>query len=185
VPDVIAYQREPLSLRYYPESWANRADDEICAFVQRQIDDQAGAPRPRFQLAITLAESGALIDNCGIRIKPGGPGEIRGHPLGPANAWEADIGYELAPAHWGRGYATEAARAIVAFGFRELGLHRISATCIADNEGSARVLKRAGLRLEGRLRENEHFRGRWWDTLVYAVLAHEWEAAPLRGERPA
>ncbi|MBX0328846.1 GNAT family N-acetyltransferase [Oscillochloris sp. ZM17-4] len=51
-----------------------------------------------------------------------------------------------------RGYATEAARAIVAFGFTELLLHRIWSWCIADNLGSARVLEKLGMRPEGRLR---------------------------------
>lgn len=86
------------------------------AFLKTQIDDQSEHPRRRFQLAITLAETGDLVGNCGIRRKPD-------------NDWEADIGYELAPAHWGNGYATEAARALVTHGFGEMGLHRISATC--------------------------------------------------------
>ena len=93
-----------------------------------------------------MLDSGRLIGNCGIRRKPD-------------NDWEADIGFELAPEYWGRGYATEAARAIVDFGFRELELHRISSWCIADNAASARVLERVGLRPEGRLRRNEYFRG--------------------------
>ena len=86
------------------------------------------------------------------------------------DALEADIGYELAPDQWGRGYATEAARAIVAFGFTELRLHRISAWCIAENTASAHVLEKIGMWLEGRLRENEYFKDRWWDTLLYAML---------------
>jgi RimJ/RimL family protein N-acetyltransferase len=123
------------------------------------IGYQQQAPRRKFQLAITL--DGQLVGNCGIRRKD-------------ANDWEADIGYELAPAHWGRGYATEAARAMVRIGFDDLHLHRVSAWCIADNVASARVLEKAGLRLEGRLRQNEFFQDRWWDTLLYAVLSDDW-----------
>ena len=121
-------------------------------------------PRRRFQLAIVLRDDGRLIGNCGIRRKPD-------------NEWEADIGYELSPRYWGRGYATEAARAMVDFGFRHLGLRRISSWCIADNVASARVLERLGFVQEGRLRRNEFFKGRWWDTLLYAVLAEEWRYA--------
>ena len=94
----------------------------------------------------------------------------------PGNDWEADIGYELAPEYWVRGYATEAALAMVTFGFRELELHRISSWCIADNTASARVLERVGLRPEGRLRENEYFKGRWWDTLLFGLLESDWRA---------
>ena len=149
-PDVLAYQRDPRYLRFYP--WDDRTEAEVRSFVQMFLDQQADRPRREFQLAITLSESGRLIGNCGLRLKP-------------ENDWEADIGYELAPEHWGRGYATEAALAIVDFGFRELRLHRVSSWFVADNTASAKVLERVGLRLEGRLRENEYFKGRWWDTL--------------------
>ena len=94
----------------------------------------------------------------------------------PDNDWEADIGYELDPRQWGKGYATEAAQALVDYGFKELGLFRLSSWCIADNTPSVRVLERLGFRQEGRLRRNEFFKGRWWDTLLYALLRDEWES---------
>ena len=160
-PAVLAYQRHPDYLRYY--AWTARSEDAVRAFVQQFVEEQAPRPRRRFQLAITLPGDGELIGSAGIRRKP-------------ENDWEADIGYELAPARWGLGYATEAARALVDHGFREMGLQRISSWCIADNAASARVLERLGLQLEGRLRENEHFKDRWWDTLLYGLLRDEWEA---------
>ena len=164
-PDVLAYQGDPRYLRFYP--WTDRTEAEARDFVQMFLDQQADHPRRKFQLAITLPDSGRLIGSCGIRRKPD-------------NNREADIGYELAPEHWGRGYATEAAMAMVDFGFRELELHRISSWCIADNAPSARVLERVGLRLEGRLRENDYFKGRWWDTLLYGLLEDEWNAVTSR-----
>jgi ribosomal-protein-alanine N-acetyltransferase len=157
---VHAYQNDPLYLRYY--AWTGRSEAEVRSFLERFIDHQSKRPRRKFQLAITLAETGDLIGNCGIRRKPD-------------NDWGADIGFELAPKHWGRGIATEAARAVVAHGFDEMGLHRISAECVADNIGSARVLEKAGLHLEGRLRENEYYKDRWWDTLLYGALVTEYE----------
>jgi RimJ/RimL family protein N-acetyltransferase len=66
---------------------------------------------------------------------------------------------------------------MVDFGFRELRLQRITSWCIADNVASARVLDRLGFKREGRLRRNEFFKGRWWDTLLYALLAEEWQPA--------
>ncbi len=138
--EVLAYQRDPRYLRFYP--WTDRSTDDVRAFVQMFLDQQAEEPRRKFQLAITLPEDGRLIGTCGIRRKPD-------------NDSEGDIGYELAPEFWGRGYATEAAAAMVAYGFSELGLHRISSWCIADNVASARVLEKVGLQLEGRLRESE------------------------------
>ena len=164
---VLDYQRDPLYLRYYP--WEDRNEADVKAFVDMFRGWQEEQPRRRFQLAIVRREDGGLIGNCGLRRKPG-------------NEWEADIGYELSPKHWGHGYATEAARAMVGFGFAELGLQRISSWCIADNVASARVLERLGFVREGRLRRNEYFKGRWWDTLLYALLAEEWrDAAQVAG----
>ena len=159
-PAVLAYQQDPRYLRFYP--WDARTKADAQAFVEMFLAQQREQPRRRFQLAIALPPDGRLIGNCGIRRKPD-------------NDREADIGYELAPECWGQGYATEAARAMVNFGFRELGLHRISSWCIADNTASARVLERLGFQQEGRLRQNEFFKGRRWDTLLYALLRQEWE----------
>ena len=159
---MLAYQRDPRYLRLYP--WTYHTEADVRDFVQEFVDQQTEQPRRKFQLAITLSEGGQVIGNCGIRRKPG-------------NDWEADVGFELAPEYWGRGFATEAALAIVSFGFRKLELHRISSWCIADNAASARVLENVGLRPAGRLRENEYFKGRCWDTLIYGLLETEWRAS--------
>jgi len=159
--DVLAYQRDPRYTRYYPDRWVNRSDDDVRAFVQGLIDSQQEEPRQIFQLAITLRESGELIGNCGVRRKP-------------TSEWEAEIGYELNPEYWGHGLATEAARALEDFGFRELRLHRLSARCIAENAASVNVLRKLGMQLEGRVREHEYFQGRWWDSLDWGLLDAEW-----------
>ncbi|GAB3429534.1 GNAT family protein [Flindersiella endophytica] len=65
----------------------------------------------------------------------------------------AEIGYDLARTHWGRGLAYEGMAAIVAFGFTELGLHRIETETIADNVRSVRLLERLGFQREGVRRE--------------------------------
>ena len=158
---VLAYQRDPRYLQYYV--WTNRDEEDVKAFLKPFIDQQDDKPRRKFQLAITLTETSELIGGCGIRRKPD-------------NDWEADIGYELAPEHWGNGHATQATRAMVAYGFQELKVHRVSSWCIADNTASVAVLERAGLKLEGRLREIDRFKGRWWDYLLYGLLEEEWRA---------
>ncbi len=157
---VLAYQSDLRYLRYYP--WTERTPKDVRGFVGAFVAQQQEQPRTKFQFAIVLKSDAQLIGNCGIRMESPG-------------ALAADVGYELAPQHWGCGYATEAACAIVQFGFTELGLHRIQSRCIADNVGSVRVLEKLGMRLEGRLRENEYFKQRWWDTLLFAILDSEWQ----------
>ncbi len=156
---VLAYQQNPLYLRYY--EWTERTPEAVRAFVQMFIDHQNQDPRIKFQFAVTLKSTGQLIGNCGVRRES-------------AEACEGDMGYELDPDHWGKGYATEAARAVVKFGFTQIGLHRLSAYCVADNIGSAHVLEKLGMRLEGHLREDRYYKNRWWDTLIYAILYAEW-----------
>lgn len=158
-PAVLAYQSDPRYLRYY--HWTGRTPAEVQAFVGMFLAQQQVEPRLKRQLAVTLKDTGELIGNCGLR-------------LDTADAIQGDMGYELNPNHWGHGYATEAARAMVNVGFATLGLHRIWSWCIADNVASARVLTKVGLQLEGRLRENEYFKGRYWDTLMFGLLAAEW-----------
>ena len=63
---------------------------------------------------------------------------------------------------------------MLAYGFEELGVHRIWAHCVAENVASARVMEKIGMRQEGYLRESEWMKDRWWDTLVYAILEYEW-----------
>lgn len=160
-PDVLAYQRKPAYLRYY--EWTDRTPEEVREFVGMFLGHQEQEPRIKFQLAVTLKSSGQLIGNCGIR-------------MASVDAREADIGYELDPDHWGQSYATEAATAMVHLGFTELKVHRIWSYCVADNVGSVRVLEKLGMRQEGHLRENQYYKGRWWDTLYFGILEHEWRA---------
>jgi RimJ/RimL family protein N-acetyltransferase len=88
--------------------------------------------------------------------------------------WQAELGYTLHRGWWRQGYASEAAEALLRFGFTELRLHRIFAECHPDNVGSARVMQRLGMRYEGCLREVEWTASGWWDMLHYAILDHEW-----------
>jgi RimJ/RimL family protein N-acetyltransferase len=156
---VLAYQSDPRYLRYY--EWESRSADEVRAFLGMLIGRQSEVPRTKFQLAIELKADGRMIGNCGARLPEAG-------------SRVADIGYELAPDEWGKGYATEAARAMRNYGFEVLGAHRVWATCVADNVGSAHVLEKLGLRLEGRLRDNAFYKGRWWDELIYGMVESEW-----------
>ena len=85
-----------------------------------------------------------------------------------------EVGFIVHPAYQGRGYATEAARALIDWGFRVFGLHRVIGTTEARNAASARVLERLGMRLEGHFVENEWVKGEWQSGLQYAILEREW-----------
>jgi RimJ/RimL family protein N-acetyltransferase len=92
---------------------------------------------------------------------------------------KAEIGWSLGVAHRGQGYVTEGARALMAYGFATLGLHRIYATTSNINTRSWRVMERLGMRREGHLREAELRDGEWIDVLIYGILDREWQAGAL------
>ena len=108
-----------------------------------------------------LAAEARLIGWCGLGISDDEPRE-------------AIVWYTLHPDAWNRGYTTEAARALVDFGFRTLGLHRVGADCDPANVASWRVLEKLGMRREGHLREKFWIKGEWVDSLIFAILDHEW-----------
>lgn len=85
-----------------------------------------------------------------------------------------EIGYVFDPSFAGRGYATEATRALLRLGFEQLGLHRIVGRIYSENTPSARVLERLGMRREAHFVSNEVLGGQWTDEIVYALLEDEW-----------
>ncbi|HXY51838.1 MAG TPA: GNAT family protein [Terriglobales bacterium] len=113
------------------------------------------------RFAITLLDGGRLCGGIGLHIEPA-----------PAER-NAELGYWLGVPYWGQGYATEAARAVARYGIEVLGVHRIYATHFAHNLASGRVLQKIGMRYEGRLRENVHKWGEFYDSLVYGMLASD------------
>jgi RimJ/RimL family protein N-acetyltransferase len=88
----------------------------------------------------------------------------------------AEIGYIFHPDVHGKGYATEASRAVLAIAFDHYGLHRVSAECDVRNPASYRVMEKLGMRREAHFVEHMWFKGEWSDSYVYAILDREWRA---------
>ncbi|HEY1960392.1 MAG TPA: GNAT family N-acetyltransferase [Polyangiaceae bacterium] len=87
-----------------------------------------------------------------------------------ASADRATLGYDVARAHWGKGVATEAVRAAVAWGHATLGLHRIEAVVMIGNERSTNVLRKAGFREEGLLRGYGRWKAAYHDLRMFSHL---------------
>lgn len=100
-------------------------------------------------------------------------GHIMFHPWYAPRTYE--IGWAFHPVYHGQGYASEAAQALLDYGFRTMDLHRVIATCQPENPASARVMEKIGMRREGFFRQCI-YRGadEWWDEWFYAILHHEW-----------
>lgn len=88
---------------------------------------------------------------------------------------EAQLGYTFDPAYAGHGYASEAAIAMVAYAFDQLGVRRITAGCFADNLASVRILEKIGMRREQHgIRDSWHAELGWIDGYTYGMLAEWW-----------
>jgi RimJ/RimL family protein N-acetyltransferase len=111
-----------------------------------------------FQYAIEL--DGRLIGDLGLNLHD--------------NLMQAELGFTLAPAEQGKGYATEAVRGLLDHLFGERQLHRVSAECDARNVASARLLERVGFRREGLRIANSWFKGEWTDDLLFGLLRADW-----------
>lgn len=153
------YASDPQVVHFLP--FGPSTEEDTKDFIQRVIASQQAKPRQNFEMAVTLKANRQLIGGCRISV------------TNPDNKG-GSIGYCLNGQFWGQGYATEAAKALLDLGFNQLGLHRIYALCDPENEASARVLERIGMRREGYLRENLWIKGKWCDTILYAILEHEW-----------
>lgn len=86
----------------------------------------------------------------------------------------AELGYWVAKHSWGRGYATEAARAVIEYGFRVLELHRIYAMHFSRNPASGRVMEKCGMVHEAHLREHNRKWGVFEDVDIWGVLSDDW-----------
>jgi len=94
----------------------------------------------------------------------------------------AELGYWIGLPYWNRGYATEAARMMLAFGFAYFGLHRIKSSYFGSNPASGRVMEKIGMRYEGRRREQLFKEGRGFEDVVeYGILSTDFAGTARRG----
>lgn len=107
-------------------------------------------------LAVTLRDSGEVIGAIGLTAA--------------ASHRKAELGYWLGVPYWGNGYATEAASALVAYGFETLGYHRILARHFEQNSASGRVMQKIGMRKEGELVDDVLKDGKFVTIVIYGMI---------------
>ena len=157
--------------RFKPEDWRAvhryMSDREVTEFLPE------GLMSPARARAFT-AKNAKTPHAIAVMEKAGGTlvGHMPFHPWFVPRTWE--IGWALAREHQGRGLATEAAAALLAYAFGPLQCHRVIATCQPENPASWRVAEKL------RMRREAHFKeallqpsGAWWDEYFYAILAEE------------
>ena len=154
VNEVLALRGNPETMKYIPRPLAKTEEDALAhiTMINEKIDANLGI-------------------NWGITIK-GNPkiiGIIGHYKIQPENH-RAEIGYMSLPETNGKGYITEAIKAVVEYGFEQLNLHSIEAVIDPENRASERVLQKNGFVKEAHILENELWEGKFWDTVIYSLL---------------
>ena len=147
-------------MRYHSSGpWKEIAQAE--QLIARDI--AAMAVGEHLRLALVLAGEEEIIGNCCLFHLD-------------AQSRRAEVGYDLHPDHWRRGYMNEALQALLGYGFRELDLNRIEADIHPDNLASANTLEKLGFVREGLLRERWIVEGEVSDSVIYGLLSRDWHA---------
>lgn len=156
---VHAYASDPVTTEhmfYSPWSW-----QEAAAYVENMLVSQQQVPRRLWELAVIERATSTLI------------GSI---DLTPEGEDSADLGYMLARTAWGKGYASEAAAALLDAGFARLGLRRVAAVCAVENAASIRVLVKAGLRHTETVQNYRRAKNRDFDVHRFEIRVDEWRS---------
>jgi len=117
------------------------------------------------RLAVRLKESSAFVGGVGLRL------ELDHH--------RAELGYWIGVPYWGNGYATEAARALLQYGFDELKLNRIYASHVPNNPASGKILLKLGMKPEGYLRGHILKWGEYQDLVLYGMVKEPHDGGEL------
>ncbi|QKG57232.1 GNAT family N-acetyltransferase [Hymenobacter sp. BRD128] len=129
-----------------------------------QLTQENYAQQTSYAFAIELLATGEFIGGIGLTIE--------------RRFDRAEAGYWLGQPYWGRGLASEALAAVLRFGFEQLGLNKIYATHIAENQASGRVMLKNGMVKEGELAQHTKRDGRYHDLWQYRLTQAEYVARP-------
>ena len=154
------YRSLPEVARY--QSWESFGPDEAARLIDDQAGREPGVSGTWFQLAIVEAATGLVVGDCGLHCRQEDPRQM-------------EVGITLAPAHQGRGYATEAVECLLGFVFGRLGKHRVAAVTDAENRPAASLFRRLGFRREAHFVEHVWFKGAWGSEFVFALLQRDWK----------
>ena len=159
--EVLSYYSLPEVQRYL--DWKARdASDSKIAFDAMRKQTRLTRPGEILTLAVVRKADGAVMGHVSLKWTD-------------ATAAQAEIRFAIGPAFRRNGYASEAVKAVVSYGFSQHKFHRIFARTAGGNEASAKLLKNLGMRLEAHYREHALFQGEWDEELHFAVLDREWQ----------
>jgi RimJ/RimL family protein N-acetyltransferase len=156
--------------------YAYRSREDVCRYLFDEPMSRvtcAEAVQTRVGQVALTAEGDKLVLAVERRAELGVIGEVSLIWRSEENR-QGELGYIFHPDAHGQGFASESSQALLRFGFKTVGLHRIYARCDARNVASSKVMERLGMRQEAYFRQHAVVKGRWDEELIYAILADEW-----------
>jgi ribosomal-protein-alanine N-acetyltransferase len=138
------------------ELWGPNTVEDTKKFVAEMLSQSDQEDRYKFDFAVCLKENGLLIGGCGIRRES-------------QSSSIANLGWAINPDFQNKGYATEAARKLIQFGFDQLQLHVIYATCDTRNIPSFRIMEKLKMKRVGHLKSDKLQKGQLRDTFRYEL----------------
>lgn len=150
------YGSDPDFSKY--ELWGPNTLEDTHKFINDMIEKSKAVPRTNYDFAVTKLESDLLIGGAGIRLEA-------------QESSVASLGWAITPQMQNQGFATEAAQALITFGFQQLGLKVIYATCDVRNAASYRVMEKLGMKRVGLLKGTKEVKGHVRDSYRYEILA--------------
>ena len=159
---VLSYYSLPDVQRYL--DWKARDKSEAkSAFESMCKQTRLTRPGEVLTLAIVRKSDGKVMGHVSLRYTD-------------STAAQGEIRFAIGPTFRKKGYASEAVKAVVSFGFEEFRLHRICARTAGQNEASARLCEIIGMHQEALLRQTEIAKGEWADTAVFAILEQDFRS---------
>ena len=139
------------------------SEEQTMDVIKRFIRQAEENPIVNYDYAVVLKESVKLIGSCGITLSDD----------------KGEVGWLIHRDYWNKGYGTELAKELLRFGFKDLKLRRIVASCDAENIGSYKIMEKLGMRKEAHFLEarpaHKKSNKKYSDELRYGILKREWE----------
>jgi len=154
VREVFELRSNPETMKYIPRPLVKTDEEALAhiAMIDSKIETNEG-----INWAVTLKGNSKMLG-------------FMGHYRIQRENFRSEIGYMILPEYSGIGIVTEAIKAIVEYGFSEMGLHSVEAVIDPENFASEKALLKNGFVKEAHILENECFEGKFWDTVIYSML---------------
>jgi RimJ/RimL family protein N-acetyltransferase len=155
--EILSYRSDSKTNKY--QSWIPKTLNDVNAFISKN-PDEFNKPETWFQLVIIDKANDTIIGDIGIHF---------------IDNYQSEIGCTLRKKYHGKGFATEALKAVIDYLFVVLDKHRIVVSIDPENTESIRLVERLGFRKEAHFKKSLLINGEWVDDIVYAILKTEWK----------